>query len=254
MSYWRPSSGVKLVGVAVSRDSYFISGLAMRRATNAVDLMSLPPQLHDPQNELLLLRSYMGIAKLFFGLRICQPVHMEEADLCGSIENIVVCGGPFFETYSGDLLLYPFDLVWHNGMDDDHVYALALLLRKVCYIPSFDFSGFTNKDIVPSKAQQTPVSVLFSEMVKDLEAHFDGLSQHMSSVEYHTILKNRLMISLFLVDAICPVCRKAYLDSFGEHAVHCKELPGFKYNTIWLWTSFLTYVCVPGSPPRRKHM
>ncbi|GKD50829.1 hypothetical protein Tco_1279805, partial [Tanacetum coccineum] len=108
---WRPSSGVKLVGGAVSRNSYFISGLAMRRATNAVDLMSLPPQLHDPQNELLLLRSYMGIAKLFFGLRTCQPVHMEEADLCGSIENIVVCGGPFFETYSGDLLLYPFDLV-----------------------------------------------------------------------------------------------------------------------------------------------
>ncbi|GKA62082.1 putative reverse transcriptase domain-containing protein [Tanacetum coccineum] len=83
----------------------FISGLAMRRAANAVDLISLLPQLHDPQSELLLLRSCMGIAKLFFGLRTCQPVHMEEAalfldkGLCGSIENIVVCGGPFF----GDL-------------------------------------------------------------------------------------------------------------------------------------------------------
>nr|GEX03266.1 putative reverse transcriptase domain-containing protein [Tanacetum cinerariifolium] len=38
------------------------------------------------------------------------------------------------------------------------------------------------------------------------------------------------MISLFRVDAICPVCRKACLDSFGEHAVHCKELPKFKYR------------------------
>ncbi|GKC76748.1 hypothetical protein Tco_1127522, partial [Tanacetum coccineum] len=37
----RPSSGVKLVGGAVSRDADFISGLAIRRATNAVDLMSL---------------------------------------------------------------------------------------------------------------------------------------------------------------------------------------------------------------------
>ncbi|GJY02842.1 hypothetical protein Tco_0360994 [Tanacetum coccineum] len=37
----RPSSGVKLLGGAVSRDEYFISGLAMRRAANAVDLMSL---------------------------------------------------------------------------------------------------------------------------------------------------------------------------------------------------------------------
>ncbi|GJX05580.1 hypothetical protein Tco_0191496 [Tanacetum coccineum] len=107
----RPSSGVKLVGGDVSRDANFISRLAMRRATNVVDLMTLLPRLHDPQNELLLLRSCMGIAKLFFGLRTCQPVHMEEADLCGSIKNIMVCGGPFFETYSGDLLLYPFDLV-----------------------------------------------------------------------------------------------------------------------------------------------
>ncbi|GJX23731.1 hypothetical protein Tco_0228176 [Tanacetum coccineum] len=33
-----------------------------------------------------------------------------------------------------------------------------------------------------------------------------------------------------MVDAICPVCRKACLDSFREHAVHCKELTGFKYR------------------------
>nr|GEX31761.1 putative reverse transcriptase domain-containing protein [Tanacetum cinerariifolium]GEX98803.1 putative reverse transcriptase domain-containing protein [Tanacetum cinerariifolium] len=52
----------------------------------------------------------------------------------------------------------------------------------------------------------------------------------MSPVEYRTILKYRLMIPLFPVDAICPICRKACLDSFGEHAVHCKELSGFKYR------------------------
>ncbi|GJU56760.1 hypothetical protein Tco_1234526 [Tanacetum coccineum] len=56
----------------------------------------------------------------------------------------------------------------------------------------------------------------------------DGLGQHMSPVEYRTILKYRLMIPLFSIDAICHVCRKACLDSFGEHAVHCKELSGFK--------------------------
>ncbi|GKD15028.1 hypothetical protein Tco_1199435 [Tanacetum coccineum] len=59
---------------------------------------------------------------------------------------------------------------------------------------------------------------------------YEGLGQHMSPVEYRTILKYRLMISLFSVDAICLVCRKACLDSFGEHAVHCKELTGFKYR------------------------
>ncbi|KAI3704356.1 hypothetical protein L1987_74574 [Smallanthus sonchifolius] len=51
----------------------------------------------------------------------------------------------------------------------------------------------------------------------------------MSAVEYRAILKYRLMIPLFPTDEPCPVCRKACLDSFGEHAVHCKELPGFKY-------------------------
>nr|GEW84569.1 auxilin-like protein [Tanacetum cinerariifolium] len=94
-------------------------------------------------------------------------------------------------------------------------------------------------------------------MVKDMEVHFDmtmrqkavfeslcaphaqdfllaipidGLDQYMSPVEYRTILKYRLMILLFSVDAIGPVCCKACLDSFGEHVVHCKELSGFKYR------------------------
>nr|GFC92797.1 putative reverse transcriptase domain-containing protein [Tanacetum cinerariifolium] len=51
-----------------------------------------------------------------------------------------------------------------------------------------------------------------------------------SPVEYRTILKYCLIILLFSVDAICLVCRKACLDSFGEHAVYCKELPRFKYR------------------------
>ncbi|GJV81438.1 putative reverse transcriptase domain-containing protein [Tanacetum coccineum] len=282
-----------LLGGAVSRDADFISGLAMRRAANAVDLMGFLPQLHDPQSELLLLRSCMGIAKLFFGLRTCQPVHMEEAALFfdkglrGSIENIVVCGGPFFGDLQWRLASLPIrfgglgldsaklvssyafvasraqscvlqDHILRDsgicGMDNDYVSALACLRDT---ISSFDFSGFTNKDTVPSKAQQTLANVLFSEMVKDMEVHFDmtmrqkavfeclraphaqdfllaipidGLGQHMSPVEYRTILKHHLKILLFSVDAICPVCRKACLDSFGEHAVHCKELPGFKYR------------------------
>ncbi|PNY11632.1 auxilin-like protein [Trifolium pratense] len=38
------------------------------------------------------------------------------------------------------------------------------------------------------------------------------------------------MIPLFPVDEVCPVCRKACLDKFGEHAFYCRELPGFKYR------------------------
>jgi len=38
------------------------------------------------------------------------------------------------------------------------------------------------------------------------------------------------MIPLFLIDEVCHVYRKACLDTFGEHAVHCKELLDFKYR------------------------
>jgi hypothetical protein len=44
----------------------------------------------------------------------------------------------------------------------------------------------------------------------------DGLGQNMSPVEYCTIIKYRLMIPLFLIDEVCPVCRKAYFDTVGS--------------------------------------
>ncbi|GKD76758.1 hypothetical protein Tco_1339379 [Tanacetum coccineum] len=166
---------------------------------------------------------------------------MEEAALFfdkglhGSIENMVVCGGPFFGDLQWRLSSLP---IRFGGLDfgicgiyDDYVSALNLLRNA---IPSFDFSCFTNKDTATSKAQQTLASALFCEMAKDMEVHFDMTVRRarstMSPVEYHTILKYRLMIPLFSVDEICLVCRKACLNSFGEHAVHCKELPGFKYR------------------------
>jgi len=51
----------------------------------------------------------------------------------------------------------------------------------------------------------------------------------MSLVEYHTILRHRLMIPLYSIDEVYLVCRKVCLNTFGEHVVHCKEFPGFKH-------------------------
>ncbi|KAM0004336.1 putative exostosin [Helianthus debilis subsp. tardiflorus] len=56
----------------------------------------------------------------------------------------------------------------------------------------------------------------------------------MSAVEYRTILKYRLMIPMYPEDETCPICRKACMDKYGEHAVHCKELSGFKYRHDWV--------------------
>ncbi|KAL8263245.1 hypothetical protein R6Q59_024594 [Mikania micrantha] len=124
-------------------------------------------------------------------------------------------------------------------------------------LPYFDLNGFTNKDTAPLKAQHVLMSALFSGIFQNLGVNFnisprqkavleclraphaqdflrvipiDGLGQHMSALEYRAILKYRLMIPLFPADEPCPVCHKVCLASFGEHAVHCKELPGFKYK------------------------
>lgn len=57
----------------------------------------------------------------------------------------------------------------------------------------------------------------------------------MSPVEYRTILRYRFMIPLFPINKICPIFSNECLDTFGEHAVHCRELPGFKYihGVVW---------------------
>ncbi|GJW40510.1 hypothetical protein Tco_0066355 [Tanacetum coccineum] len=106
-------------------------------------------------------------------------------------------------------------------MDDDYVSALACLRDT---IPSFDFSGFTNKDTVPSKAKQTLANVLFSEMVKDMEAHFDMNMRQKAVFECLGAPHAQDFLLAISIDGL------GMLDSFGEHEVHCKELPGFKYR------------------------
>ena len=145
----------------------------------------------------------------------------------------------------------------HNGaygMDSDFGRALDGLSVA---IPNFYLRNFTSKDIVLPKAQHILASVLFSKIVKDMDVKFDmttrqkiifsclqaahaqdfllaipidGLGQHISPVEYRTILRYRLMFPLFPIDEVCPVCRKACLDTFGEHVIHCRELLDFKYR------------------------
>ncbi|KAJ0925109.1 putative reverse transcriptase domain, exostosin [Helianthus annuus] len=293
----RPEKWVKLLSGVVSRDPSFIGELAGRRASGAVDLMKLLPCLRDPQCELLLLRSCMGVAKLLFGLRTCQPHLMEDAvtrfddDLRKAIEDIVVGGGPFFGDLQWRLASLPMrlgglglfsardvgayafvasraqswelqDHILRNGrvvgLDPDYQQALE---RLNVSLPDLDIGGFSNKDTAPSKPQKTLANALFSKIAQSLGEAFDlsprqkavfeclkgphaqefltvipieGLGQCMSAVEYRTILKYRLMIPMYPEDETCPICRKACMDKYGEHAVHCKELPGFKYRNDWV--------------------
>ncbi|KAL8234283.1 hypothetical protein R6Q59_020383 [Mikania micrantha] len=141
-----------------------------------------------------------------------------------------------------------------DGLDSDYGFGMDRLRMS---LPDFDISGFTNKDTAPLKAQHVLTSALFSGIIHNLGVKFnlsprqkavleclraphaqdllrvvpiDGLGQHMLALEYRAIWKYRLMIPLFPADEPCPVCHKVCLDSFGEHTVHCKELPDFKYR------------------------
>lgn len=58
----------------------------------------------------------------------------------------------------------------------------------------------------------------------------DELYQHISSLEYHTILRYRLMIPLHPIDEVCPIWYKVCLDTLGEKAIHCKDFCDFKYK------------------------
>ncbi|KAJ0795426.1 putative galactolipase [Helianthus annuus] len=140
------------------------------------------------------------------------------------------------------------------GLDPDYQHALE---RLNVSLPDLDIGGFSNKDTAPSKPQKTLANALFSKIAQSLGEAFDlsprqkavfeclkgphaqefltvipieGLGQCMSAVEYRTILKYRLMIPMYPEDETYPICRKACMDKYGEHAVHCKELPGFKYR------------------------
>ncbi|GJW73109.1 hypothetical protein Tco_0132479 [Tanacetum coccineum] len=178
--------------VCSRRNADYISGMAMRRAANVVDLMSLLPQLHDLQ-KVLSWRLIVALASLPIRLGGLGFLNSEKIDSSYA----------FVASRAQSWVL------------QDHV------LRYCGYVLDFDMTV----------RQKAVFECLRASHAQDflLAIPIDGFGQHMSPVEYRTILKYHLMILLFSVDAICPVCRKACLDSFGEHTVHCKELTGFKY-------------------------
>ncbi|GKA42475.1 hypothetical protein Tco_0735135 [Tanacetum coccineum] len=163
---------------------------------------------------------------------------MEEAalffvkGLCGSIESMMGCEGPFFGELQwrlaslpirfGGLGLYsakvasPYAFVASRAQSwvlQDHI----LRDSGICgmdddYVSTLDFKDMKLHFEITVR-QKSVFECLRAPHAHDflLAILIDGLDQHMSPVEYRIILKYRLMIPLFPVDGICPVCRKACL-------------------------------------------
>jgi hypothetical protein len=96
----------------------------------------------------------MGIAKLFFGLRTCQPIYMEEAailfdkELRAAVEDIVVGGGPFFG-----------DLQWRVASLPIKVGGLGLYSTVEAALIVTEKKNLTQHSIVTTQYQQIQPSL-----------------------------------------------------------------------------------------------
>ncbi|PNY13681.1 auxilin-like protein [Trifolium pratense] len=202
--HWEAGVGVKLLGGAVSRDKGFIEGVAMKRVVRAVELIHLLPQLKDAQSELLLLRSCPYFGDLQWRVS-SLPIRVGGLGLYSTVE---AASYAFVASRAQTWILQDHILRDSGiyGMDFDFNISLDGLRDM---LPTFDISNFATKDTVPRKSRHILASGLFTIPV-------DGLRQHMSPVKYLTILRYRLMITIFPIDDVCSVCRKPCLDQFGS--------------------------------------
>ncbi|GJX26536.1 hypothetical protein Tco_0232832 [Tanacetum coccineum] len=110
----RPLHGVKLLDGPASVDFDFCNELVMKRVAKTIGLMDAIAKINDPQCELLLLRSYTGISRLYFTMRTCPPRFFESAQcsfdvaLRSSLEHIVTASGPGFGDWQWRLATLPF--------------------------------------------------------------------------------------------------------------------------------------------------
>ncbi|XP_056683636.1 uncharacterized protein [Spinacia oleracea] len=135
----RPALGVKLLGGPVSTDSSFCKELVSQRVSKAVVLMDAVAKLNDPQCELLLLRAYTGVSKLYFAMRTCPPHLFEAAQLSfdvalqASLERIVTASGPGFGDWQWRLSTLPYSyggLGVYSAGDVRHYAFLASRLQS----------------------------------------------------------------------------------------------------------------------------
>lgn len=93
--YWEVGVGVNFLRGTASRDEWFIEGLFLKRIVRVVELLHLLSQQMDSQSKLLQLWLCMGIVKLFFGLRACQPIWFDK-EFQRTVEDIKIGEGVFF--------------------------------------------------------------------------------------------------------------------------------------------------------------
>ncbi|GJV93107.1 hypothetical protein Tco_1540920 [Tanacetum coccineum] len=158
--------------------------------------------------------------------------------LRGSIENIVVCGGPFFGDLQWSLASLPIRFgglgLYSAKVVSSYAFVASRAQSWVLQDHILRDSGICGMDVDYASAlaclRDTIQALILTEMVKDMEVRFDMTVRQKVVFECLRAPYAQDFLLAIPIDGLGQHMSPACLDSFGEHAVHCKELPGFKYR------------------------
>jgi hypothetical protein len=103
----------------------------------------------------------------------------------------------------------------------------SVLCNENACVTSFVINPLTTCFMLCPLSSLLSLSMFPSNIVFGYYYYFYYYYKYIYIFQYSQISSHDLIISHY---EVYSVCRKACLDHFGEHAIHCRELPNFKYR------------------------
>ncbi|GKC57534.1 reverse transcriptase domain-containing protein [Tanacetum coccineum] len=241
----RTLHGVKLLGGPASVDFDFRNELVMKRMAKTIGLMEAISKINDPQCELLLLRSCMGISRLYFTMRTCPPRVFESAQrsfdvaLRSSLECIVTASGPGFGDWQWRLATLPFafgglgtKLLRHTGIvSPGPIFDDAWSVFNT----SVEMDLLSNpSEIAAPKLMKKMANIYFTRVTKNAKSLFSLSPRQMalwtSQREDQTSDWLRT-VPIFGLGQTMNACSRVFVgDIYGHHVVSCAGIIGIKHR------------------------
>ncbi|XP_026399742.1 uncharacterized protein LOC113295625 [Papaver somniferum] len=258
----RPSKGVKLLGGPVSLDMNFMSDMVLGRVNKTIQLMSAIKKLRDPQSEMLLLRNYVGISRLYFSLHTTNPAVIQQATdlfedhLLKYLRLLITEDGAGFGPLQQRLDTLP---IKDGGLG---IYTMTDT-RTYCYLASQSQTTSVWKVILGSlfptvngvSYQSALQKFIQCNQIKHAQDYLlvvpiSGLDQCIGPRQFRAVVCYRLGIPLFVEGVLCSCCNKS-MDIFGDHALHCAKDVRIKFRHDVVRDAVFD-VCYRACVPARK--
>nr|GEV79908.1 hypothetical protein [Tanacetum cinerariifolium] len=203
-------------------DFDFRSGLVLRRVAKSIELMDVVSKLNDPQCELLLLRAWAGISKLYFYVCTCSlrvfdwAQHSFDAALRSSLERIVTASGPGFGDWQWRLAILPFS---YEGL-------VSTLQIDILSNP---------RKIAAPELMKKLANIYFTNVTQTAESTFSLSTRQMalwkSHMEDHTSDWLRVVLISELGQTMNGKTYRVFTgDIYGGNVVSCAGIVGIKHQ------------------------